>query len=209
MAQVITFLDYTPSPRYDGNAWTEVDIEEGTTADGPWSLLETIALSPVDADPTDPTTRSFTTELASDTMELWYRLLFRDLTGDTEQATQAVQNVEAPTTYASVNELARILKIRVPTAEQRAAMERVLAVAAGEIDSEIDFSATGELVGWQFSLVAEVNLERAVEHWRQQEAPFGLIELAGGLGTAERTARDTWERHALKLAPLKAQWGLA
>jgi hypothetical protein len=26
---------------------------------------------------------------------------------------------------------------------------------------------------------------------------------------AERTARDSWERHALKLAPLKSQWGMA
>jgi hypothetical protein len=53
-----------------------------------------------------------------------------------------------------------------------------------------------------------VNLERAVEHWRQQESPFGLIGLGAEL-PAERTARDSWERHAHKLAPLKGQWGLA
>jgi hypothetical protein len=34
----------------------------------------------------------------------------------------------------------------------------------------------------------------------------GDAALGGG---AERLARDTWERHALKLAPAKNQWGIA
>ena len=87
-------------------------------------------------------------------------------------------------------------------------MERVLLVAAGEINAEIDLATDDGLAGWQLSLAAEVNLERAVEHWRQQEAPFGLIGLGPEL-PAERTARDSWDRHAHKLAPLKAQWGIA
>jgi hypothetical protein len=108
-----------------------------------------------------------------------------------------------------VTELARILKIRAPTVEQEAAMQRVLDVAAGEIDSEIDLSATATpLAGWQLALAEEVNLERAVEHWRQQESPFGLIGLGPEL-PAERTAQDSWARHANKLAPLKDQYGLA
>ena len=118
--------------------------------------------------------------------------------------------------YADSDELARILKIRTPTADQQDALDRVLDTAAGEIDAEIGFSLdddglqTAPLEGWQFALVAEVNLERAVEHWRQQEAPFGLmglgVEFGGG---AERTARDSWDRHANKLAPLKQTWGVA
>jgi hypothetical protein len=51
-------------------------------------------------------------------------------------------------------------------------------------------------------------LERAVEHWRQQESPFGLIALGVDI-PAERSATDSWNRHAAKLAPLKQQWGLA
>ena len=52
--------------------------------------------------------------------------------------------------------------------------------AAGEINSEIDLAADEGLAGWQVALAAEVNLERAVEHWRQQESPFGLIGLGCG-----------------------------
>lgn len=208
MAQVITFEDYRPVPRYDGIPWTEVLIQEALTETGTYNTIDTIALSPVDADPSDPATRSFTTELASDTLGLWYRLIFQDATGDSQQPTAPVQNLAPAQAYASVSELARILKIRTPSAEQRDAMERVLSVAAGEINSEIDLAADVDLAAWQLALCAEVNLERAVEHWRQQEAPFGLVELAGIAGV-ERTARDSWERHANKLAPLKNQWGLA
>ena len=111
--------------------------------------------------------------------------------------------------YTDTTELARILKIRTPSAEQTVAMQRVIDVAEGEIDAEIDLADDADpLAGWQLALAAEVNLERAVEHWRQQEAPFGLIGLGPEL-PAERTARDSWDRHAHKLAPLKAQWGLA
>lgn len=112
--------------------------------------------------------------------------------------------------YAEVTELARILKIRTPpgpTAEQTVALQRVLDVAAGEIDSEIDLADDADaLAGWQLALVEEVNLERAVEHWMQEETPFGVM-LGGEFAT--HTARDSWERHAHKLAPLKSQWGLA
>jgi len=118
--------------------------------------------------------------------------------------------------YADSDELARVLKLRNPTTAQTDALERVLDVAAGEIDAEIGFTLDDDglqespLAGWQLALVAEVNLERAVEHWRQQESPFGLMGLGADFGGgAERTARDSWERHAHKLSPLKQSWGLA
>lgn len=110
--------------------------------------------------------------------------------------------------YATVDELARILKIRTPSAEQTAAMNRVLITAAGEIDSEVDLADDVDLSGWQLSLAAEVNLERAVEHWQQMESPFGILGLDGALGPTH-TATDSWNRHANKLAPLKGQFGLA
>jgi hypothetical protein len=112
--------------------------------------------------------------------------------------------------YADTSELFRILKIRTPSDEQEAAADRVLEVAAGEIDSELDLAADANLAAWQLELVTQVNLERAVEHWQQQEIAFGLVFSGDGIGLpAERLARDTWERHALKLAPAKNQWGIA
>lgn len=118
--------------------------------------------------------------------------------------------------YADADELARVLKLRSPTPAQQEALDRVLDVAAGEIDSEIGFTLDDDgnqetpLSGWQLALAAEVNLERAVEHWRQQESPFGVLGLGTEFGGgSERTARDSWERHAHKLAPLKQGWGIA
>jgi len=207
VAQVITFDAYRPSPRYDSLPWTEARVEEADTADGTWAQIDVFTLDPVDADPTNPAARSFTIENASDTLGLWYRVVFADASGDTLQPTQPIQNLPGSEPYATVSELARILKIRTPSGDQVTAMERVLEAAAGEIDSEIDLPS-GSLSGWQLSLAAEVNLERAVEHWRQEESPFGLIGLGAELGSAF-TSKDSWERHALKLAPLKQQWGLA
>lgn len=207
MPYVITFEDFQPVPRYDEIPWTEARIEEAATADGTYAAIDTITLDPVDADPSSPAVRDFTTENAT-AANLWYRIIFVDATGDEASPTAPIQNTDTPSIYATVNELARILKIRTPSAEQTVAMTRVLVTAAGEIDAEIDREDDDPISGWQLSLAAEVNLERAVEHWRQQESPFGIIGLGGDLG-ATATARDSWTRHALKLAPLKAQWGIA
>lgn len=208
MAVAITFTRYLPPARYDNLPWTEVRIEEAATEDGAYTLIDTIALSPVDADPTDPAYRSFTTENGTGE-DLWYRIIFADADGDVTIPTVPVQNTAAasPQTvsaYATVNELARVLKIRTPTDDQEAAMQRVLDAAALEIDSEL-----GRTTPYTDppALAVEVNLERAVEHWHQLPIAFGIIGLDSE--SPMRLARDTWERHAHKLAPLKETWGLA
>lgn len=110
--------------------------------------------------------------------------------------------------YADTTELARILKIRTPSAEQLIALQRVLDVASLEEDREIDRPADAEdLTAGELALLAEVCLERAVEHWGQQENAFGVIGIGADIAVPVRL--DTWERHAMKLAPLKLQWGLA
>lgn len=207
MAQVITFESYTPSPRYDSLPWTEVGIEEAVASDGPWVELERQALSPVDADPTNPAARNFTTELASDDPDLWYRVVFYDATGDESQPTVAVQNTTPATgtPYASVTELARILKLRDPTAAQTTAMNRVLLAAAGEIDSEIGRS---DLSGWELSLAAQVNLDRAADLWRHTESVPGLVGIPDE-AMPTTFGRYSWERYAQRLAPIKQEWGLA
>ena len=210
MPQVITFEDYTPTPRYDGNPWTQVEIEEAATEDAAvWTLIDTIAISPVDADPENPATRSFTTELASNLPGLWYRLTFLDATGDDSLPTDPVQNVaDDIVPYASVSELARILKIRAPSDEQEIAMRRVLIAAAVEINAEIDVDDDTELTGAQLRLCEQVNLQRAAELWAMQEVPTGIVGIGGEFG-ATHMARNTWDKYAYTLAPIKDQWGFA
>jgi hypothetical protein len=110
--------------------------------------------------------------------------------------------------YATVNELALLLRLNTPTEQQSLAMERVLEAAAQEIDWELGYTAETPAPNPPPALVVEVNLERAVEHWRQSYSPFGVIAV-GAESEPIVAARNSWYRHHLKLAPLKAAYGVA
>jgi hypothetical protein len=206
---VVSLEDFRPAPRYDGTAWTDVWIQEGTASDEQsWVTLETQSLSPVDSDPANPMYRNFTTALGTGP-ELWYRIVFLDSTLATGLPTVPVQNVEDDrAVYASVSELAQLL--RVNASQRHDALIRVLKAAADEIDHEI---GTVDINGLETPysnpppIAREVNLERAVEHWKQEQSPFGIIGLGDDVATY--TARDSWDRHAHKLAILKGSWGIA
>jgi len=209
MTVVVTLEDYRPSPRYDGEPWTQVQIYEAPASTGPWTLLETQALSPVDSDPTNPAYRNFTTDLGT-ADEQWYQLVFLDADMSTGQPTFPIQNVaDDRPVYASVAELALLLKVNATTRHN--SLMRVLKSAADEIDAEVgvtDIAGNATPYSNPPSLAREVNLERAVEHWQQEQSPFGLIGLGSEFGPTF-TGRDSWSRHAFKLAPLKGEWGLA
>lgn len=212
MTVVVTFENVTPVARYDALAWTEARIEEATTATGTYAEIETIDLATLpgglDADPSDPATRNFTTELGT-ADGLWYQIIFVDADGDESAPTDPIQNVSSGTAYATVDELARILKLRPPSAAQTVALVRCLAAAALEINAEIDLADDADpLTGPQLALAAQVNLERAAELWQQQEIAFGIVGLGTEFGPTH-IARNTWDKHAYTLAPLKNQWGFA
>ncbi len=205
MGQVITLEGYTPVARYDSIPWTQARIEEGATIDGPWTVIDTKALSPVDADPSHPATRNFTTENGSAATNYWYRVVFLDATGDDTLPTSPFQNgAQAP--YITTAELAR--KLQLNAATYQAQLQRVADAASYEIDAEL--GRTTPLSAMQIQLVGEVALDRAIEHWQQGSTPFGFLGLGGGEpGVGAFAASDTWNRHAHKLAPLKQSWGLA
>ena len=209
MTVVVSLEDYRPAPRYDSLPWTQARIEEAAASTGPWTALETVALSPVDADPRNPAYRSFTTALGT-AVEQWYRIVFLDAALATGLPTVPVQNVpDDRPVYASVAELATLLNVQASTRHN--SLMRVLKAAATEIDDEIgptDKNGTTTPYSNPPALVSEVNLDRAVEHWQQQQSPFGLLGL-GGETQAVYTARDSWDRHALKLSYLKGSWGIA
>lgn len=209
MPIVVTLEDFRPAPRYDGLPWTQAQIQEAPASTGPWTTLETKNLSPVDADPRNPAYRSFTTALGT-AAEQWYRIIFLDAAAATGLPTYPIQNLaDDRPVYASVAELAQLL--RVNATERHNSLMRVLKTAAQEIDSEIGtVDINGGTVPYSNppALVREVNLERAVEHWRQSQAPFGIVGL-GDEGQAMYTARDSWDRHAHKLMPLKGGWSIA
>lgn len=209
MSVVVTLEDFRPAPRYDGNAWTQAQIDEAATSDGTWATIDTVNLDPVDADPANPAYRSFTTDNGTGP-DLWYRITFIDALANEGLPSYPVQNISITRpVYATVEELANLVRVR--SADRHVSLLRVLASAAQEIDSEIgtvDINGTELPYGAPPAIVSEVNLERAVEHWNQMQNPFGVIGL-GDMGAATYTARDSWDRHAHKLVVLKKDWGMA
>ncbi len=209
MTVVVSLEDFRPAPRYDSMPWTDAMIQEGTAFDDTnWVTLETVPITPVDADPANPAYRNFTTALGT-AEELWYRIVFLDASMATGLPTIPIQNVEDDRqVYASASELAQLLRVNVT--QRHDALIRVLKAAADEIDHEIGtVDITGLTTPYSNppAIVREVNLERAVEHWKQEQSPFGIIGMGDDLMTY--TARDSWDRHAHKLAVLKGSWGIA
>lgn len=207
MTVVVTLEDFRPSPRYDGEPWTDARIYEAPASTGPWTLLETLPLTPVDADPENPAYRNFTTDLGT-ADEQWYQIVFVDADASTGQPTFPIQNIlDDRGVFATVPELARILKIRQPTLEQESAMQRMINAATGEIYAEIDLADDSTLSEWHRDLATEVCLERSAELWKLQEVQFGV--LTGSEFGPVHIARNSWDKYAYTLAPLKDQWGLA
>lgn len=110
--------------------------------------------------------------------------------------------------YATTDELFRLLRISSPTPDQLVAGQRVLDAASGEVDNHVDRTGTDPaLTGWQLALASEVALERAVEHWQQGQSPFGVVGFGSDVPVV--TGQNSWRRHASKLQPLKHSWGVA
>lgn len=109
-------------------------------------------------------------------------------------------------TYATVEELASLLKVNATTFVVQ--LTRCLVVATGEIDADVGRPPENPLAGWELSLAAQVCLERGLEHWHQMRSAFGIVTLAEGTGQIW-TPRDSWDRHAKKLMPLRASWAIA
>lgn len=113
--------------------------------------------------------------------------------------------------YGTEDELARILKIRTPSAEQSAAMTRVLEMATNEVDHEIGLEPTDTpLADAELDTATQVALQRGAELWGLQEWPLGLAGIGSEFGSTS-LARNSWDKYVFTLAPLKrkAGWGIA
>lgn len=125
---IVSLTDYEPEPRFDSVPWTQARIEEAAAASGPWTAIETIALNPVDADPSEPVARSFTTTHATLAGSGWYRVVWVDGAAN-ESATPPVQN---SLLFASAIDLGHRLGIDLTEAEENRA-NYLLTVATGLI----------------------------------------------------------------------------
>jgi len=112
----VAFTDYTPAPRFDNSPWTQVRIDEAELADGPWTTIDTLDLDPLDDDPENPISRSFSTVNATLPVG-WYRVVFLD--GNNDEA------VSAPVMHPPADAAIR------PTVSEVAALEHTRLTTSG------------------------------------------------------------------------------
>ena len=111
MAIVVSLEEFRPVARYDGVPFTQARIEEAAVAAGPFTLLETFPLVPPDADPSDPASRSFTTNLAT-LEEGWYRVVFVDANADSVTV-GPIHNISVEPSYLPVvSDIGALLRAR-------------------------------------------------------------------------------------------------
>lgn len=107
--QAVTFEDLIPPERHDDIPWTTLSIEEAPDSDGPWKIIDTIALLPLDSDPAEPQERSVTTTHGT-LDDGWYRLTFVDANGATSRAFLIQNKVDA--IKPTVDELGKLMRAR-------------------------------------------------------------------------------------------------
>lgn len=141
---IVSFTDYIPAPRYDHTPWIAVSIEESTSGTGPWTIIDSIVLTPVDPDPANPMPRSFTTENA--TLQFgWYRVSFVDNVGE-RGYTDPIYNAQPYPWQPTVKEVAthilartvnqygvRLGTFTIDTTPTQAEAEQVIAITMPEI----------------------------------------------------------------------------
>lgn len=150
----VSFEDYQPLPRFPPvvTPWTLVHIQESAAQDGPWTTIDTFALSPLDSDPADPAIRSFSTDNAT-LSEGWYRVVFEDAIGNTSPTTPEHNKPSDAASYLPlVSDIGALLRARTknvlgvevgtftedtrPTFEE---VQRLIEQAAGDVTALVDY----------------------------------------------------------------------
>lgn len=93
MPFVVTLYGFLPPARFDVPPvpWTAVEVYQGDTPLGPWTLIDTITLPNPDPDPTVPAVRNITTTQAT-TPGAWYQVVFLDDDGGQSEPSDPVRN---------------------------------------------------------------------------------------------------------------------
>ena len=190
MSQVVSFIEDQPSPRYDSLPWTEVKIEEGTASIGP-GCSSTPSPSPRSTPTREPGLPRLHHErgirrrrplVQADVLRRCRRL-------------RAAHHSRPEHGRGQAHLRQRVRARATAEGERGYTRPRTTPGAGGvlvQIDQEIgttDILGTALPYGSPPAIVSEVCLERAVEHWQQNQSPYGIIGM-GELG-ATYIARDT------------------
>lgn len=89
---VVSFFDYVPPARNDGIKWTNWFLEEGPTASGAWTQIDTNTIFPLDPDPRYPAPRDITSDNGTAPAQ-WYRIRFKDSNNEFSEYSTPIQNI--------------------------------------------------------------------------------------------------------------------
>jgi hypothetical protein len=99
-----SFESYSPPRRYDGQAFTSAEVREAATREGSYTTVQTFALFPLDADPSAPQSRNFTTTAAT-LVDGWYIIRWVDAAGSTFDSDPIQYRTSTGGTIATVDEI--------------------------------------------------------------------------------------------------------
>jgi hypothetical protein len=108
--------------------------------------------------------------------------------------------------YATVEQLAAALRVAVTTKNSEW-LQLSLDAAASEMDHYMDRPPDDLLPVPAPALATTVNVARAIEWYKSNDAAFGAVGFAD-IGVL-RAPGDPFARHAAALTPLKVQFGVA
>jgi hypothetical protein len=178
MGTVISFAKYKPGPRYfpDKSPWTQVRIEEATDpAAGPWTLIDTQTLSPLDTDPADPMWREVSTAMAVTTGR-WYRLRWVDAAANLSAPTDPVkasggEAIDGSSFIPSVAQIGKLMPYRTAGTEGSTIGLGIGGIGTGTFSTQTVPTATA---------VADIadNAADDVAADIGQEIPYDFLDLA-------------------------------
>lgn len=110
---LVNLTDITPPQRFDGVAWTSVEISEAPAVAGPWTVIDTQSAAITGEDPTEPQPRNLSSLQATIT-DGWYRYRWLDPSSGSSDPSLAWQNVsdQGSQLKPSVSELGAFMRAR-------------------------------------------------------------------------------------------------
>lgn len=200
---VVTLPDCTPAIRYDGNPWETVTIGEAANSSGPYNVLDTITLSPVDSDPTNPLPRSFTITNAT-LPSGWYQVTFIDAGGGIQALTPVPYpppEDQATTPYCSV------LDVQARTANRPVTASSLPSIAQVQqfvIDAAAEINAILVNKGYLIPIVSASNPDAfALLHSANVTGGWAMMELASPQSINKDAAAKAWEAAKMMLSDQK------
>jgi hypothetical protein len=165
-----TFEGYAPPRRYDSEPFVSAQIREAAAEAGPYATIQTIALSPVDADPSSPAVHNFTTALAV-VEDGWYVIRWVDGDGATFDS-DPIRYETSGTAYATPSELRDALGLTDAQLPDPEATDLILNAEDwidGELGARTIDPATGrkviedEVEPWQWAKLTRATLKVAAK----------------------------------------------